>query len=173
MNLHLRVLTILFRRIVESRPADVVIGGMERPYLKRWYVIPRNRWLNIYLHRFLRSDDDRALHSHPWMFNASWLLHGEYLEVLPADARHPEGQTVMVPRREGSIRFRWGESWHRIQLFGPADSETPVWTLFITGARVREWGFACPNGFRHWKDFTAFRRTGSGSEVGPGCGDDT
>jgi hypothetical protein len=43
-----------------KRAPDQVIGGRERPYMLRWYLIPRNRFCNIYLHHFLRSDDDRA-----------------------------------------------------------------------------------------------------------------
>ena len=44
-----------------KRPADFVIGPPERPYLLRWWIIQRNRFFNIYLHKFLRSDDDLAL----------------------------------------------------------------------------------------------------------------
>ena len=56
---------------ITRRPADFVIGGAERPYLRRWWVIPRNRLFNVYLHQFLRSDDDRALHDHPWLTAAA------------------------------------------------------------------------------------------------------
>src|SRR5680860_1211114 len=34
---------------------------------------------NVYLHRMAGSDDDRALHDHPWA-NASLILEGEYIE---------------------------------------------------------------------------------------------
>ncbi len=42
------------------KPDFTVIGqGTEEvPYLQRWWVIPRNRWFNIYLHKFQHSDDD-------------------------------------------------------------------------------------------------------------------
>ncbi len=46
-------------------------------YLYRWYVIPRNRRLNIYLHKFGASDDQsNGLHDHRWDFisMATWLL---------------------------------------------------------------------------------------------------
>lgn len=132
MTLHARLLAWLTRRVVTQRGPDVVIGGAERPYLLRWYIVPRNRWFNIYLHKFCRSDDDRALHSHPWRWNASWLLSGSYLEVLPADPARPEAATTTALRAEGTLKFRWAESWHRVALFGPADDETPVWTLFLT-----------------------------------------
>ena len=49
--------------------------------------------------RFLRSDDDRALHTHPWLANFSWLLRGGYRE------HSPEG---FIYRSEGATKFRWG-----------------------------------------------------------------
>lgn len=45
--------------------------------------------------------------------------------------------------------------------------EAACWTLFITGLKVREWGFYCPNGWRHWKLFCSNR--GNNSTVGRGC----
>jgi hypothetical protein len=151
------------------RAPDFVIGGAERPYLRRWWLLPRNPVLNVYLHQFLRSDDDRALHSHPWLFNVSWLLRGGYVEHTPGG---------MHKRMAGAVKFRWGSAWHRVQLlraaiasgytgtprpFGP---ELPCWTLFITGPRVRSWGFDCDGRFVHWRDFTAPSDKGS---IGKGC----
>lgn len=44
---------------------------------------------------------------------------------------------------------------------------TPAITLFITGPRVREWGFWCPKiGWRHWRVFTDPDNTG---QIGRGC----
>lgn len=135
------LLTTLHRRVVARRPPDVIIGGDGNPYLLRWHVIPRNRFCNIYLHRFVRSDDDRALHCHPWM-NASFLLEGQYREHLQGG--------VAQDLRQGAVRVRWsGRLMHRIEL-----THGPCWTLFITGPRYREWGFYCPQGFVHWRDFT-------------------
>ncbi|MDZ7823006.1 MAG: hypothetical protein U5K75_02470 [Ahrensia sp.] len=68
-------------RKVLSTP-DLIIGGAEDPYMRRWFIIPRNRWFNIYLHEIVRSDDDRALHDHPW-WSLSLVLDGQMLEVLP------------------------------------------------------------------------------------------
>lgn len=122
------------------RAPDVVIGGLERPYLRRWWVIPRNRFFNIYLHQFLRSDDDRALHDHPWI-NCSILLKGSYTE-------HTEKGTEILKR--GTVRLRLsGKYLHRIELH-----DGPCWTLFITGPRYRQWGFKCPQGWKHWTEFT-------------------
>jgi hypothetical protein len=121
--------------LLSGRPHQV-IGGDEHPYLRRWYVIPRNPLLNIYVHQFLRSDDDRALHDHPWWF-VSLIVRGSYLEVTEAGTNR---------RRAGSIAFRPAEWRHRVQLDSNSwvsDGEFPCWTLIVTGRRRRMWGFWC------------------------------
>lgn len=149
-----------------KREPDVFIGGRADPYMKRWHIIPRNKFFNIYLHHFLRSDDDRALHDHPW-WNVSILLKGEYIEHLPGNKR----RRLCAP----CVKFRGAESAHRIELcharpcFWQTEKapELPVWTLFITGPKIREWGFHCPQGWRHWLEFTA--NNGKESTTGRGC----
>ena len=69
--------------LTAPRPPDYLIGADGSVYLERWWLIPCNRIMNIYLHHFLRSDDYRALHDHPWC-NLSLLLSGSYIEHLPA-----------------------------------------------------------------------------------------
>ena len=64
-------------------------------------------------------------------------------------------------RREGDKVFRWGPAPHRIELH-----KGECWTLFVTGPRVREWGFLCPQGWRHWREFT---KPGAPGERGKGC----
>lgn len=149
--------------LITRRQPDFIIGGDENPYLLRWWLIPRNPVFNIYLHQFLRSDDDRALHDHPWLFNVSWLVKGSYIEWVP-------GKSPLVPAptflHEGAVKFRWGKAPHRLQLFKDYYGEKPVWTLFLTGPRVREWGFYCPRRWVPWRTFTASDDPGS---VGKGC----
>jgi len=119
-------------------------------YLFRWYLIPRNRFFNVYLHKFGRSDDDRALHDHPW-HSVSILLKGSYVE-------HFDGESKI--RRAFSIFGRKATTAHRIEVV-----DGPVWTVFITGRNHRQWGFWCPQGWRHWTEFT----DQTGSNVGRGC----
>jgi hypothetical protein len=146
----------LFERIADRRKPDFIVGGADDPYLKRWLVIPRNNVFNIYLHHFLRSDDDRALHDHPW-WNLSVLLKGEYTEHSIAAG----GVNHAVVRKAGQFKFRGAKSAHRIELHNG-----PCWTLFITGPVLRTWGFHCPRGWRPWKQFVDDRDTG---KVGRGC----
>ena len=114
-------------------------------YLNRWFVIPRNRFLNIYLHQFLASDDDRALHDHPW-FSVSFMLKGEIVE-------HSFKGLRIIPRFIPV--FRSAKFAHRLEVV-----KGPVWTLFITGPRIRSWGFYCHKGWRHWEHFTTKKENG-------------
>ena len=134
-----------------KRPPDFTI---QDNYLLRWHLIPRNRWFNIYLHNIRHSDDDRALHDHPW-WNISIILKGGYTELIPQKA---------LWRPRWSIIFRKATDSHRLIIQG----DDHVWTLFITGPKVREWGFHCPKGWVVWTDFVNMDNTG---EIGPGCGD--
>lgn len=152
-----RIADALIQR-ARRRDPDFVVGGQTTPYLRRWWLIPRNPVFNVYLHQFLRDDDDRALHDHPW-FWCSILLRGGYVE-------HTAGW--FAGRWAPSIKLSSPWRAHRIELFGPEEtSRTPAWTLFVTGPRLREWGFHCPGrGWVHWRDFTRADDPGS---VGRGC----
>lgn len=148
-----------------KRPPDFIIGHPGVPYLERWWIIPRNARFNIYLHHFLHSDEDRALHDHPW-WNVSIVLRGAYIEHLRdgrALLRKP--WRLWAPWR---LVFRRPESAHRIELLTASAGPAPVWSLFLTGPVLREWGFLCPTGWKHWKAFT---KAGAPGEIGPGCGD--
>lgn len=145
-----------FRTLLSGCPHQVI--GVDEPYLRRWYLIPRNRFLNLYLHHFLRSDDDRALHDHPWWF-ISWIIKGRYLEWTPGS----RGQMVVKMRDRWSIAYRPSRWRHRVQL--PSNpiptvqlgvwlkGEVPAWTVILTGARSRSWGFYCPDRFVPWEEF--------------------
>lgn len=153
-RLHMKLLAVSLRR-----EPDEFIGGKENVYMKRWFLIPKNRWCNVMLHNFKRSDDDRAQHDHPWS-NASILIYGNYIE-------HVGSKTTM--REQGHLYLRSAKTAHRVQLLTDQDGEIPVLTMFITGPKTREWGFLCPKGWRHNKIFCSsgdVERT-----VGRGCGD--
>lgn len=146
------------RGVMASRPPDFTVGA---DYLRRWWVIPRNDFANVYLHEFRVSDEDRALHDHPWP-STSFLIDGSYWEHTP------DGCCL---RRAGEVHSRSADALHRIELLRDPSSgdEKPAISLFITGPKVREWGFACPDlGWVHWQDFTA---SGDPGAVGKGCGE--
>ncbi len=144
--------------VINSRQPDFRIGqdtpGGFDCYMERWYILPRNPRTNVYLHRILRSDDDRALHDHPW-HNTSLVLLGGYREHTP------DG---VFERQPGDIVHRAPTDRHRLEIDEPAVS------LFLTGAKVRDWGFWCDGGDRFvpWQEFCDPADRGG---VGRGCGE--
>lgn len=151
------------------RKPDFVIGDPSNPYMLRWWLIPRNRLLNVYLHKFCRDDDDQALHDHPWL-SLSIVVRGGYYDITNG----PDGTQQRRWYGPWSVIARGASSAHRVELARDPESSVvgewrkPIaaWTLFITGPRIREWGFLCPQGWRHWREFTAGKH---GEMVGKGC----
>lgn len=175
----------LVRHHADERVPDEIIGHnarwrsrrpdgepVNRPFLLRWYLWPKNRFCNAYLHQFIRNDEDRALHDHPWC-NLSILLAGQYIEHTILDGGVHSRQTY----RAGALKFRSPWSAHRVELTethcaypdctcdfqpgscraGLADRaprlpawveydtrKAPSWSLFVTGPKMQEWGFHCP-----------------------------
>jgi hypothetical protein len=106
------------------------------PMLVRYFVL-RTHWLGIYLHHFLRSDNDLHFHDHPWSF-LTLLLSGGYREHTPAGT---------FWRRRFSILFRTAEWRHWVEV------EKPVWTLVMRFPRRREWGFHTEEGWIDWRTY--------------------
>lgn len=164
------------RRVMASRPRDVAIGGLLMPYMERWHVLPRNDWLNLYVHRIRRSDDDRALHDHRGA-NLSVVLSGGYVEHrlrFPRAAAdcyrmdHPAyalaQMTISRGFRPGAVVVRRAATAHRLEL--PAVGG-PVVTLFMTFWCGRTWGFWCP---LRWVPHYEFVDPDDPGATGPGCG---
>lgn len=131
--------------LLSGRPHQVITLDSGATYLKRWYVIPRNRRLNVYVHWFMASDQP-PVHCHPWDF-ASLVLFGAYTEVTEAGSQR---------RRPGSFARRVATHRHQIVLDQDSSGrELPCLTLVITGPRRRLWGFWCgPGRFVPWDKFS-------------------
>lgn len=185
-----RISSILIARVAGRRPPDFTVGADDPAgaYLLRWYITPWRRWYrhvpegrrthwqrfavwvsmrlpNVYLHKFLRSDDDRALHDHPWAW-ASLLLAGTYIEhTIAAGGIHKHQR-----RNPGSLKACGPSVAHRVELLtAEGERDSPCWTLFFTTPVLREWGFHCPTrGWIHWRTFTA-AESGRRGEIGKGC----
>lgn len=154
---------------LRKREPDFVIGSKDDPYMRRWFILPRNRWFNIYLHNMKKSDYDRALHDHP-SWNVSIVLKGGYLEHVPGQGfggkplPAPHNRHNAFWRGAGSIVFRRAKSLHRLDL----QSGQEAWSLFINGPKSRIWGFACTKG---WVPFHEMVETKDGVSVTKGCPD--
>jgi hypothetical protein len=150
----------------------------------RWWKIMRNAYLNVYYHIVKRSDDDTALHDHPW-WNFSIVLTGGYYEHRILEG----GIHTKVWYGPGSVLFRRrGAYAHRLELptekRGGVDRTIPLndrgdvlehysadsgpertveleaRTIFITGPVLRRWGFHHPEQWvdaYDWDDFLAAR----------------
>lgn len=109
------------------------MGLVECPYMKRW-VMDFGPFA-IRLHRWEKSDDDRAFHDHPWWF-LTLVLRGSYVDVSPA------GRDLLTV---GCVRFRSANHRHTVEIQKPG-----TWTVLITGRPLRRWGF--------WVDGKLLRR---------------
>jgi len=120
-------------------------------YMQRWFIIPRNKFFNIYFHHFFGSDAPTP-HDHPWI-SCGLILDGEYIEHTP------KGDFV---RKSGDWTLRMPSSLHWIEI------DKPVYTLFITGPRVRVWGFQCSTKWLNFNDYIAARGK---NRLASGCGE--
>lgn len=117
------------------------------PYLTRT-VFRRVLGLRPLLHKFHRPDNDRALHNHPWKWSLSIILCGSYTEER-LDLH--TGTTDI--RRLRFFNFLTEHDYHRVsELHGN------VWTLFITGPRIQDWGFMTPAGFVDHRTYIATQK---------------
>lgn len=124
------------------------LGNPECPHAYRWALIVFGYGLR--LHHWLKSDDDRAFHDHPW-----WMLirviSGRY-----ADYR-PDGTAELV--LPGKWYFRPADHKH-IVIIPVGNPPEDVWTLVITGPKVRNWGFWIPGRDKLLRPLRYFSRFG-------------
>jgi len=149
-----------------DRAPDFQIGPKDRPYMNRWYLfggssstnqrIPGDHALTVMLHQILHNDDDRALHDHPWN-NLTIVLAGQIRD------HNASGFTDLTA---GDKLYREAAWPHRLEVECFA-GQTEAWTLFIAGPVIREWGFHCPAGWKHWSEFVNKDDRGA---IGAGCG---
>lgn len=119
------------------------------PLFTRYYLF-ESKPLSVYIHCFHTSDEDRALHDHPWSF-LSFLFHRGYWEWTPYTTGWGEGAVVGSKphwRPRFSILYRPATWAHRVELAAP-----DTWTLVFRFKRTREWGF-WPSGV--WQQWQAY-----------------
>lgn len=143
-------------RMANELPTQI-IGRDREPYLLRWVLWQRQNGRktklgNIYLHKILRPDHD-VVHDHPW-WSISIVLEGPLSEVRRT--RHGD---VKRHFSDGDIVIR--SPWAKHALYLPQGY--PALTCFIVGPKIRRWGFHCPTGWQHWRQFD--RQGGCGDEA--------
>jgi quercetin dioxygenase-like cupin family protein len=102
----------------------------------------------IRVHEILRSDDDRALHNHPWGY-VTIILEEGYYEIT--EDHYGERSERMLP---GRVLFRKAGDSHRLVL----TEGTVARTLFITGRWQHGWGFFVDGQFVPWRDYLNKRK---------------
>lgn len=147
------------QRRAERTPYFDIYGSDGSLYMRRWWLLPKwcmdfdsrrgypmpKQWMpfSIRLHHIMRPDADRHLHDHPFNFR-SILLQGWYVELRPDGGRTiTAGETYRAPATR----------WHRISQL----SEGGVWSLFIMGRRVNDWGFLVDGHKVPWQQYLAER----------------
>lgn len=146
-----------------------------RPYLLRLIAY---FGATLRLHRFVRGDDDRAPHDHPWWFitfpftsyvERYWLpcptitftagmpLPGEPGFACDSNSGISYGtKWVEDVRVVKAWRFHFRERKFRHFVVGRADGKNkPFWTLVFTGPSHKGWGFwPTPDTFVPWRQWT-------------------
>jgi len=115
----------------------------------------------VRIHHILRSDDDRALHDHPWWY-VSLILRGWYMEVTPVyDESGLYSHRDLKAYHPGALLFRRATAKHRliIPTLDATDGtrrDQSCWTLFITGPYKQRWGFYPYLRTKiYWKEYVA------------------
>ncbi len=100
------------------------LGMKECPYAYRWAFIFFGH--SIRIHHFLRSDDKRYFHTHPWWF-LTFVLRGSYTDVSPL------GRDEL---KRFNLRYRKAEHAHYVDV-----PKGGCWTILTTGKPLNKWGF--------------------------------
>ena len=112
--------------ITASLPMKTIIINDE-PYLERYFDTELPDGSQVWIHRFLRNDSERHLHSHPWNAQSKVLL-GSYTESLGmTTATYTAGDTNVIPAHK----------LHRI-----IEVEPNTWTIMtVAPERLAQWYF--------------------------------
>jgi hypothetical protein len=106
----------------------IIVDG--KPYLTRYYIIPDNDKMNVFLHHFHSSDQFIEFHSHPFKWSHSVMLKRGYIE------ERWNGNCItrkmVLPFSFNSINSL---IFHRVDML---DEEKGCWSIFITGPRIKE-----------------------------------
>lgn len=146
LNKLIHKITLKLIAYCERKGKVFVINGKDSDdaYLVR-YLLVQSNLMNIYIHRFLRSDHD-VPHDHPWDF-LTYVVNGKYIELKFIGWNNknlPQFTMIGRIRKQGSLAFRKATDIHKVrvdQSLSLADKEFAPLTICITGPRRRVWGF--------------------------------
>ena len=142
-------------------------GGSNDIYLIRYYLV-QSKYLNVFIHQFLRSDRD-DLHDHPWNF-FTYLVRGAYTEHKWNGKLGREEETRRTSGENRKVFYRDMGGWsklmdsfqllefkpknrlvtrkatdqHKVMVdhhFAFEEREFAPLTICVTGPTIRTWGF--------------------------------
>lgn len=168
------------RHIRDTKPKISIGDDPEAPTYWRYFVIPRNRVFNVYLHNWL-NDDLHDPHDHR-AANITIVLQGSYCEwqfVRRPTIGLPLPDMMQFVRRTHQVVFRRAATAHRVELLRNAEGK-PIqcWSLFFKLPDTRDWGFWCKgrNGVRaFWRSHQDYAKSidplsSEYGQKGAGCG---
>ena len=138
-------------------------------YLVR-FIVFKSKWLSLYIHRFMRSDNDDP-HDHPWNF-FTYVISGGYKEVFYDRMKPVESEGVFQSfwtrsiniRVPGSIARRKATDIHQVVVDRPYEMNElrqAPFTFVLLGPRRREWMFwsLADNGAKStdWRSYLKMR----------------
>jgi hypothetical protein len=92
--------------------------------MRRWVLIAFG--YSIRVHHWIRSDDKRFFHDHPWNF-LTIVLRGSYTDVSPSGSQLCK-----------SVRGYYRKAEHKHYVTVPKGG---AWTFMFCGRPKRKWGF--------------------------------
>lgn len=118
--------------------------GPDDVYLVRYFLF-RSKPFSVYIHRFLRADQDDP-HDHPFDF-ITYVVSGSYEEIQFVRCRDGRGRLLLGERTEtrsrGSSAYRSATTIHRVVVPDRTTAqidEAPL-TVVIRGRWLRPWNF--------------------------------
>lgn len=120
----------------------------------RRYRLIKTPWFALYLHQICKSDEDNAMHDHPWKFQ-SLILKGSYFE----ESTYPPNFDTMYFKSyyPGDVVKHKANDAHKITILSKE-----VWTLVLTSRSNRWWGYQTSNG---WVDHISYRKAKNEKEL--------
>jgi hypothetical protein len=149
----------LWHKAITAPYGGIVIGREDQPYLLRAYLLPervgKTSMPGMYLHYFVRGDDDPNPHNHPWLSAKSLILTGGYTE----QRLNTDGGYLVQKFLPGSWNTIHSSTYHKVELLYP---ELGCWTAMTTAPRIKpsdgyDWGFFDMDQRKHipWKEYPA------------------
>lgn len=121
------------------------LGNKDCPYAFRWTI--NLKWFAIRVHQWIKTEDSRNMHDHPWDFY-TLVVKGGYTDISEwptVAAQQAAGYPIKIVdvteiRRDklsfGSIRWRPAIHKHYVEV-----NPGGCWTVLLTGPVVRKWGY--------------------------------